>query len=109
MAAVGSRRPPANMRPQTLPPAAGAAQGSISERRLLLALGLSYAIAAMHVGDESRPLLVAAPSNANVAEFSTLAPNGLSRYSIAEPALSVRPGRYGADGTALPFGMLLLN
>ena len=108
MATEGSRRPRANIRPQTVTPAAGAAPGSVVKRRWLLALGLSYVIADIAVDDAPRPRRVVALCNATVAGFIAYAPHGLSLCSIAEPALSVRPDRSDADGAVLPLGLLLL-
>ena len=108
MAALGSRRPPANMRQQTLPPAAGAATGSIAARRQLLAPRPCCAIADIAVGDSPRPRHVVAPNYISVAEFSAFASLGLSLCSIAEPAPSVRTDRTDAAVDALPLDLLLV-
>ena len=108
MAAGGSRRSPANICPQPLPTAAGAAPGSIAKRRRLPTLRLNYVIAGMFVDDAPHPRRVVALSNAIVAECNAFVPHGLSLCSIAEPAPSVWPGRSDADGAVLPLDLLPL-
>ena len=108
LAVVSSQRPPADIRSQALPPAAGAATGPLATRRRLLALRLCCAIATIAADAELRPRRVVALTNAAVARFSVFAPPRLSLYCIAEPAPSVRPDQTDAAGTVLPLDLLLL-
>ena len=90
MAAVGSRRPPATMRPPTLLSDADAATGSFVTRRRLLDPRPSCITAAISLDNEPRRRRVVALATATAAEYSTFAPHGLSLYCIPNPS---RPPR----------------